>query len=161
MVLIAEYFDPYYTPFWTILQQVGVEGGIAKLDRSFDGEWNNSGDQCWDYAPLHAMKRRFDEAGMPLLGIEDNPPMDKIRLGLPGRDEEIEALCTLIHNMGELEIPILCYNWMAAINWVRTDISRPGRAGAKVTAFRRHLRDLSDRGAVTLLRGAVVVKDLS
>ena len=136
MVGIAEYFDPHFTPFWTILRQVGIDAAISKLDRRFDGEWNNSGDRPWDYAPLHAMKRRYEEAGLELFGIEDYPPMDRIRLGLPGRDEEIEAVCTLIRNMGRLEIPMLCYNWMGCINWVRTDIARPGRAGAKVTAFR-------------------------
>jgi mannonate dehydratase len=44
--------------------------------------------------------------------------------------------------MGKLEIPMLCYNWMGCINWVRTDIARPGRGGAKVTAFR--LADMGD-----------------
>jgi mannonate dehydratase len=136
MVRIAEYFDPYHNPFWTILRQIGVEGAISKLDRRADGEWNNSGDRPWDYGPLHAMKRRYDEEGLDLVGIEDYPPMDQIRLGLPGRDEEIDAVCTLIRNMGRLEIPMLCYNWMGSINWVRTDIARPGRGGAKVTAFR-------------------------
>jgi mannonate dehydratase len=136
MVRIAEYFDPYYTPFWTILQQVGVDAAISKLDRRFDGEWNNSGDRPWDYGPLHQMKRRYEQAGLELVGIEDYPPMDNIRLGLPAREEEIAAVCTLIENMGKLEIPMLCYNWMACINWVRTDIGRRSRAGAKVTAFR-------------------------
>ena len=90
------------------------------------------------------MKRRYEEAGLDLLGIEDYPPMDKIRLGLPGRDEEIEAVCTLLRNMGKLEIPMLCYNWMGCISWVRTEIARPGRSGAKVTAFR--YSDMGDPG---------------
>lgn len=136
MPRIAEYFDPYYIPFWTVLRQVGIDGAISKLDRRFDGEWNNSGDRPWDYGPLHDMKRRYESAGLELLGIEDYPPMDKTRLGLPGRDDEIAAVCTLIRNMGKLEIPMLCYNWMGCINWVRTDIARPGRGAAKVTAFR-------------------------
>ena len=144
MVRLAEYFDPYYNPYWTILQQVGVDAAVSKLDRRSDGEWNNSGDRPWDYAPLHAMKRRYEEAGLELVGIEDYPPMDKARLGLPGGDEETEWVCTLIRNMGRLEIPMLCYNWMGCINWVRTDIARPTRGGAKVTAFR--LSDLGDPG---------------
>jgi len=144
MVRLAEYFDPYYNPFWTILQQVGVDAAVSKLDRRFDGEWNNSGDRPWDYAPLHDMKRRYEAAGLELVGIEDYPPMDRARLGLPGADEEIEWVCTLIRNMGRLEIPMLCYNWMGCINWVRTDIARPTRGGAKVTAFR--LADLGDPG---------------
>lgn len=135
-MLITEYFDPYHNPYWTILRQVGVEGAISKLDRRSDGEWNNSGDTPWDYAVLHDMKRRYERHGLPLLGIEDYPPMDRIRMGLPGREEELDWVLTLIRNMGRLEIPMLCYNWMGAINWVRTDVDRPGRGGALVTAFR-------------------------
>jgi mannonate dehydratase len=144
MVRIAEYFDPYYTPFWAVLRQIGIDGAISKLDRRFDGEWNNSGDSPWDYGPLHDMKRRYDAAGLELLGVEDYPPMDKTKLGLPGRDEEIEAFCTLIRNMGKLEIPMLCYNWMACINWIRTDVARPARGGARVVAFRS--TDMGDSG---------------
>lgn len=142
MVKITEYLDPYYNPYWSVLQQIGVEGAISKLDRRFDGEWNNSGDTPWSYAVLHDMKRRFESRGFELMGIEDYPPMDKLRMGMPGREEELEWTLELIRNMGRLEIPMLCYNWMGVINWVRTDIDRPGRAGALVTAFRRS--DMAD-----------------
>jgi mannonate dehydratase len=37
---------------------------------------------------------------------------------------------------------MLCYNWMGAINWVRTELDRPGRGGARVTAFRH--ADMAD-----------------
>ncbi len=105
MIRLAEYFDPYPTPFWTILRQIGIDAAISKLDRRFDGEWNNSGDQPWDYAPLHDMKRRYESEGFELVGIEDYPQMDRTRLGLPGRDEEIEAFCTLVRNMGQARDP--------------------------------------------------------
>lgn len=156
MVRLAEYFDPYYIPFWTILRQIGVDAAISKLDRAYEGEWNNSGDRPWDYEPLHKLKRRYEEAGLELVGIEDYPPMDKTRLGLPGRDEEIEAVCTLIRNMGKLEIPMLCYNWMGCINWVRTEIARPARGGARVTAFR--ISDMGEPG--TTWAGAVPPEQL-
>lgn len=136
MVRITEYFGPYHNPYWTILRQVGIDGAISKLDRRFDGEWNNSGDRPWDYPVIHDLKRRFERHGLDLLGIEDYPPMDRLRMGLPGREEELEWVLDLIRNMGRLEIPMLCYNWMGGINWVRTDVDRPGRGGARVTAFR-------------------------
>jgi mannonate dehydratase len=62
--------------------------------------------------------------------------MDRARLGLTGRDEEIGHFCTLIRNMGRLGIPMLCYNWMPGANWVRTSTIARGRGGALVTAFR-------------------------
>lgn len=136
MIRIAEYFDPTYNPYWTLLRQVGVDAAVSKLDRGADGEWNDSGDRPWDLAPLAAMQRRYEEEGLELVGIEDYPPMDRLKVGAPGAEEELEAFCTLIRNMGVLGVPMLCYSWMACINWVRTDIARPSRGGARVTAYR-------------------------
>jgi mannonate dehydratase len=61
--------------------------------------------------------------------------MDAIRLGKPGREEEIEHVCTLVRNMGRLDIPVWCYNWMAVLGWVRTSLVDPGRGGAVVSAY--------------------------
>jgi len=48
--------------------------------------------------------------------------------------------------MGELEIPILCYNFMAGTDWARTTLDAPERGGARVTAF-----DLNDVEKVRVL----------
>jgi mannonate dehydratase len=37
--------------------------------------------------------------------------------------------------MGRAGIPILCYNFMAGTDWVRTCLHAPQRGGALVTAF--------------------------
>jgi mannonate dehydratase len=37
--------------------------------------------------------------------------------------------------MAELDIGLLCYNFMAGTDWVRTRLDAPERGGAKVTAF--------------------------
>ncbi len=37
--------------------------------------------------------------------------------------------------MGDLGIPVLCYNFMAGTDWVRTKLDVPARGGAKVTQF--------------------------
>ena len=142
MVRFAEYFKPSYIPFWRVIQQVGVTEVISELDRSPDGVHDDTGDHPWDFVPLARLKERYESAGLTLAGLEDWPPMDRARLGLPGREEEIEAFCTLVRNMGRLGIPMLCYNWMACINWQRTSITRAGRGGAFVTAFR--LADMQD-----------------
>ena len=136
MVVFAEYFKPYLIPFWRTVRQIGVDHVITELDRTPDRIHDNTGDKPWDLAPLTRLQERYESAGLKVAGVEDFPPMDRARLGLPGREEEIEMFCTLVRNLGTLGIPMLCYNWMACVNWYRTSITAPGRGGALVTRFR-------------------------
>jgi mannonate dehydratase len=142
MLQIAEYFKPSPIEFWQVVRQVGVDAVISELEDSPDGRHDNTGDRPWDYQPLARLKERYESAGLRVAGIEDWPPMDRARLGRTGRDEEIGHFCTLIRNMGRLGIPMLCYNWMACVNWTRTTVSARGRGDALVTGFR--LADMKD-----------------
>lgn len=122
-------------PFWTTLRQVGIERAVGVLPR-FSADWRESeSEQPWEYGPLALYCDRVREAGLELVAIEDNPPMDAIRLGRPGRDEELEAVLTLIRNMGLLGIPVWCYNWMAVLGWLRTSVAVPERGGAMVSGY--------------------------
>ena len=52
----------------------------------------------------------------------------------------------LIRTMGELNIPVLCYNFMPATDWSRTKMDALERGGAKVTQF--DLRDIDQAVAL-------------
>lgn len=90
-------------------------------------------------------KARIEEYGLSLPVIEGYLPIEQIKLG---RDDgtELEVLKTLIVHMGEAGIPILCYNFMAGTDWVRTKLDVHERGGALVTAF-----DLKDVEQAVLL----------
>jgi mannonate dehydratase len=136
MIQIAEILlEPQPTTFWQVLRQVGVDHAVGVLPRR-DRDWREErGDQPWHYAPLAVYRQTVESAGLRLSVIEDNPPMDRIRLGRPGRDEEIDEFCVLVRALGKLGIPVLCYNWMPVLGWVRTGLALRGRGGAVVAGF--------------------------
>lgn len=94
------------------------------------------GETHWQYMDLLQLRTRAEDAGLRLIALENVPISfyDKAMLGLPGRDEQIEAMATTIQNMGRAGIPILGYHWMPNGVW-RTSRTTRGRAGARVTSF--------------------------
>lgn len=84
---------------------------------------------------LLARKERIESFGLRWSVIEDFLPIENVILGNDRRDDEIEELTQLIRNMATADIPILCYNFMAGTDWVRTSLDAPERGGARVTAF--------------------------
>src|SRR5690349_8299178 len=132
MIEIAEFLAPTPSPVWKLAKQAGVDWAVGGLP--FDEQFNGS-DAPWDYLPLLRMKQRYESGGFRLAVIEARPPLNKAKRGLPGRDEEIAAVCTLIENMGRLRIPVWCYEWMTDFNWLRTNTSALSRGGSIVTSF--------------------------
>ncbi|WP_020530296.1 mannonate dehydratase [Flexithrix dorotheae] len=116
---------------WTLAGQVGVKQVITKAMPSLSGR-----EAPWDFESLKAIKQDFKNAGFNLHGLEgDQFDMAPIKLGLPNRDETIEKYCQMLENMGRLEIPLLCYNFMASIGWFRTKIDVEERGGAMTSEF--------------------------
>lgn len=82
------------------------------------------------------IKKRYEQAGMTIAGIESHPVFaDKIKLGLPGRDAEIENYIAAIRALGEVGIPLVCYDFMAGIDWYRTSVNDRGRGGVLTMSF--------------------------
>ncbi|WP_336799163.1 mannonate dehydratase [Kaistia sp. MMO-174] len=131
MLEIAEFISPTPTPVWKLAKQAGVDlavGGLPSDDL-------RPGEAPWDLAPLQRMKANYEANGFQLRVIEARPPLNRAKRGLPGRDEEIATVCTLLENMGTLGVPVWCYEWMTDFNWVRTNLATPSRGGSVVTSF--------------------------
>jgi mannonate dehydratase len=136
MLRLAEILlEPRPCDAWAQLRQIGVEEAVGVLPRAFVDWRAHAPEQPWHYGPLALYRQQVEDAGFRLTVIEDNPPMDRLRLGLPGREDELEQVLELIRNMGRLGIEVLCYNWMAVVPWSRTSPAVTGRGGAAVTAF--------------------------
>ncbi|AWR96877.1 TIM barrel protein [Acidianus sulfidivorans JP7] len=124
------------SPFWNILKQIGVNKAIGVLPRGFN-DWRQFQEEYpWDYGPLMRYKNMLEDNGLKLVGIEDNPPMDGIRFGIPKlKEEQLEYVLTMLENMGKLGIKLWCYNWMAGFGWSRTHTHIRGENGEFVSSF--------------------------
>ena len=85
---------------------------------------------------LEKIKAEFKAEGLTIVGVESHPvPAEKIKLGLPGRDEEIENYLAAIPALANAGIRMICYNFMAGIGWYRTRTDVPERGGALTSEF--------------------------
>lgn len=152
MLNIAEQLDPTPSLLWRLVKQVGVDHVVSLLDGG-EQRWRwptdeiqrsvrpgkyvapPPGERPWERPAFDRMLEQYREYGLEVVVIEDTPPMDEIRLGGPGRDEQIDWFCTQLRAMGEVGIPTLCYNWVTISDWARTSSSVRLRGGAITSGY--------------------------
>jgi mannonate dehydratase len=124
---------------WTLAGQVGIHHVITKAATELSDKPGP-----YNFEALKSIKDNFAGAGFNLYGLEgDQFDMSPIKLGLPNRDEWIEKYQQMLHNMGKLEIPLLCLNFMASVGWYRTRIDVQERGGALTSEF--NIDDIKDK----------------
>jgi mannonate dehydratase len=114
--------------------QMGCSGVVIQRPTHLPGEHR------WEASDLRDLREWVESFGLRLEAL--HPPHTfwmNVRLGQPGRDEELENLQATIRHMGEAGIPVFGYNFRPDPLY-RTGV-KPGRGGAQVTAFDRSLVD--------------------
>lgn len=118
------------TPRVPLAKQMGIYGAVSGV--------RGLGDiKPWQPEAIKATKEGWDKLGMNWNVVEGPPTLgEKTKLGLPGRDEEIDNFITFMKNLKQYGgVDVICYNWMPVVSWMRTKMDAVGRGGALVTAF--------------------------
>jgi mannonate dehydratase len=117
-----------------LVAQMGCAGVAIQAPTRVPGE------RRWAAADLIALRAWIEGHGLRLEAVSvPHSFWMKVRLGEPGRDEEISHLQATVRAIGEAGIPILGYNFRADPLYRTAHI--PGRGGAIVSAFDRALVD--------------------
>ena len=137
-IKLSEVLAPGQPAQYRLFRQIGVNHAI--LTASLTGQPRSR------YAEtIGKWNAEFKAAGLTIAGIESLlVSLDKVKLGLPGRDEEIEDYQAALRAVGEAGIPMVLYNFTIGLGWVRTTSEATERGGALVTAF--DLRDAEKQG---------------
>ena len=126
--------------------QIGVTDIVTSLGRQ-----HRTG-PVWEFRPLLTLRKRIEDAGLTWSVIESMPIPVRVKLGQDGRDEDIENWQKSLRNVGAAGIPVICYNWMVGLGWLRTSLSTRVRGGALATSYEHELMQkgpLTDVGIVT------------
>ena len=122
---------------WILARQIGVNHAIVSVSRVL---FRTAPEKYLD--TLTNIKASYEASGLSIAGVESHPvAAEKIKLGLPGRDEEIANYCAVIEALGKVGIPMCCYNFMAGIGWYRTNVDVPERGGALTSEFDNRVAD--------------------
>lgn len=119
---LASVLTPMSHSNMRLAAQCGVEGVVIRYPGS-------SVEELW------AAKQKPEEYGLQVFAVEGYLPIERIKFGIDQSGQDLDAIKQLILHMGSVGIPLLCYNFMAGTDWVRTRLDAPERGGAKVTAF--------------------------
>jgi mannonate dehydratase len=126
---LAEIFGSPKSRDISLAKQIGITHVIAGMNLArFRHE---------EYATaVQKIKDDFAAAGLQVSGVESHPvAAEKIKLGVEGRDEEIENYKWALEALSKAGIRVVCYNFMAGLGWSRTRVDLAERGGALTSEF--------------------------
>src|ERR1700738_5163107 len=126
---------PSKTEDWhfTLAKQMGGQEVFLATPADLPGE------ERWEYADLVRLRERVESFGLKIGAIQNTPAgfINEARLGLHGRDRQIENYQATIRAVGRAGIPVLAHNFRPDPLY-RTGTTA-GRGGAVVSTFDRNL----------------------
>ena len=136
MKMTLRWFGPGHDPIplEKIKQIPGLSGVITTL-------YSNTPGTEWKKEELLALKKEIESSGLRIEGIESVNVHDSIKTGGNDRDSYIEKYIATLKVIGEMDIHLVCYNFMAVFDWTRSDLAKLRPDGSTVMAYEQKLID--------------------
>lgn len=110
------------------VRQTGATGVVTALHDVPNGE-------VWSVDEIRARQETCEAAGLRWSIVESVPVHEDIRRGLPTRDAWIDKYCQTVRNLARCGIDVICYNFMPALDWTRTELDWPLPDGGTALRF--------------------------
>ncbi|KRT36452.1 putative mannonate dehydratase [Acetomicrobium hydrogeniformans ATCC BAA-1850] len=92
--------------------------------------------EVWPIERLKALKEEVESYGLKLEVIESVNVHEDIKLGLETRDRYIENYIKTMKNLSQIGVKVICYNFMPAFDWLRTELEQRLDDGSRTMAYR-------------------------
>ena len=92
--------------------------------------------EVWPLERLKALREEVESYGLKLEVIESVNVHEDIKLGLETRDSYIEKYIKTMKNLSQIGVKVICYNFMPAFDWLRTELEYQLEDGSRTMAYR-------------------------
>jgi mannonate dehydratase len=111
-----------------IRQIPAVTGVVSALHDVRAGE-------VWTRAALAQLQEEIERADLRFSVVESVPVHEDIKLGRATRDRLIDNFSRSLQHIGEIGVPVVCYNFMPVFDWLRTDLEFRLEDGSTALAY--------------------------
>jgi mannonate dehydratase len=121
------------------IRQAGASGVVTAMHHIPCGE-------VWSIDEINRRRKLIESAGLRWSVVESVPVQEQIKRSTKESGRYLDNYCQSLRNLAASGIKIVCYNFMPATDWIRTDVNHVRPDGSEVSRL-----DLLDAAAFDLV----------